>query len=277
LRHTKTLLIGAGTLAAGALAYANRVEPALIAVQEVHVALEGLDPAFDGYQIAQISDIHMNGSMTRARLQRVIDLINQQSPDLVVVTGDFATHKRTLDVDDLIAPLSALAAKDGKIAILGNHDYRTARAAIRHVIRASGLIPLNNAVHTLWRGAAALHIGGVESVSRHRARLDLVLNALPPSGAAILLAHEPDFAEVAAATKRFGLQLSGHSHGGQIRLPVLTQWALPSFSQRYVMGMYRVGKMLLYVNRGLGTVGAPLRFNCPPEITLFRLTAGTSN
>lgn len=268
-----TLLFGAGALAAGALTYANRVEPDRIGVRVVNVALDGLDPAFDGYRIAQISDIHMNGSMHRARLERAVAMLQEHTPDLIAVTGDFATHKRTLDVDDLIVPLSALNAPDGKLAVLGNHDYRAARAAIRHAIRASGLQPLNNAVYTVRRDSAALHIGGVESVSRHRARLDLVLNALPPSGTAILLAHEPDFAEVAAATKRFALQLSGHSHGGQIRIPVLTRFALPSFSHRYVMGMYRVGKMLLYVNRGLGTVGAPFRFNCPPEITIFRLTA----
>lgn len=274
MKRNTSWVIGAGALALGALTYANQIEPNLIAVQEINVALRGLDPAFEGYRIAQISDIHMNGSMSRARLTRVVDLINQRTPDLVVVTGDFTTHQRTLDVEDLIAPLSAITARDGKIAILGNHDYRAARAAVRHALRASGLMLLKNAVHTLRRDAAALHIAGVESVTRHKARLDLVLDALPPTGAAILLAHEPDFAEVTAATKRFSLQLSGHSHGGQIRLPWLTQFALPAFAQRYVAGMYRVGGMLLYVNRGLGTVGAPLRFNCPPEITIFRLSAG---
>jgi len=257
----------------GALTYANRVETRRFDVNEIKIPLDQLDPAFNGYKIIQISDIHMGGSMTRARLAHVVEIINAHEPDVVVVTGDFATHRRSFNVDDLIVPLSQINAKDGKFATLGNHDYRLNRASVRHVIRASGLIPLNNTVHTIRRGDACLHLAGVESVIRHRARLDLVLKVLPDDGTAILLAHEPDFAEVAAATKRFSVQLSGHSHGGQIRVPLITRFALPAFSQRYVMGAYRVGKMMLYVNRGLGTVGAPFRFNCPPEISVFTLSA----
>lgn len=272
MKFIQSLLLGGVGAVAGALTYAHRIEPRRLTLSEIHVALNGLDPAFEGYTIAQISDIHMNGSMTRERLFRAVNLINQHAPDLVVVTGDFATYRRALVVEDLIAPLSQLEGKDGKLAILGNHDYRGARTAVRRVIRLSGLTLLNNAVHTLRRGESVLHVAGVESLIRHRARLDLVLKALPDDGAAILLAHEPDFAEVAAATKRFALQLSGHSHGGQVRLPLITAFVLPTFARRYTLGMYRVGKMWLYVNRGLGTVGLPLRFNCPPEITLIRLS-----
>src|SRR3712207_4890513 len=106
-----------------------------------------------------------------------------------------------------------------------------------------------------------------------RSRLDLVLRDLPASGAAILLAHEPDFADVAAATGRFDLQLSGHSHGGQVRVPVLGRAVLTPFSQRYTRGLHRVGGMLVYTNRGLGTVHARLRFGCRPEITAISLRA----
>jgi predicted MPP superfamily phosphohydrolase len=140
-------------------------------------------------------------------------------------------------------------------------------------MNASGFIHLSNRVHTLERGATRLHVAGVDSVLRRRARLDQVLAALPDDGAAILLAHEPDFAYISAATGRFGLQLSGHSHGGQIRVPVLTRYVLPHYSQRYVHGAYYAGNMLLYVNRGVGTVGLPLRFNSRPEITRFTLVA----
>lgn len=270
LRHGVLFTAAAIT---GALTYANHVETRRFDVNKIKIPLDQLDPAFNGYKIIQISDIHMNGSMTRARLFDVVDIINAHEPDAVVVTGDFATHRISLNVDDLIAPLSQISAKDGKFATLGNHDYHGNRARVRHAIRTSGLIPLNNAVHTIRRGEASLHIAGVESVCEHRARLDLVLKLLPDEGAAILLAHEPDYAEVAAAPKRFALQLSGHSHGGQIRIPILTKFVLPAFSHRYVMGGYRVGKMLLYVNRGLGTGSLPLRFNCPPEISIFTLVA----
>ena len=273
LKLGRHLLLGAAGLAAGALTYAHRIETNRIDANEITVPLRHLDPAFDGYTIVQISDIHMSGSMTRERLAAAVAVANQYNPDVVAITGDFATRRLSLNVADLIEPLCQLRAIDGKFAVLGNHDYRNSRAAVRLVIRSSQLTPLHNAVHTIRRGAAVLHFAGVESVIQHRARLDRVLNVLPADGTAILLAHEPDFADIAAATDRFALQLSGHSHGGQVRLPFVTNFVLPAFSRRYVMGLYRVGKMQLYVNRGLGTVGIPFRFNCPPEVTILRLSA----
>jgi predicted MPP superfamily phosphohydrolase len=268
-------LIGAAAVSALAgLAYAALIEPNWFDLTDVGVGLSGLTPAFDGYRIVQFSDVHMNGSsMTRERLQTIVALINARQPDLIVFTGDFVTERAHCLEDDLVEPLSALSAPDGKLAIMGNHDYRGHDDMIRRVMSASGFVHLNNRVHTLVRGATRLHIAGVDSVLRRRARLDQALAQLPEDGAAILLAHEPDFAYISSATGRFGLQLSGHSHGGQIRVPVLTRYVLPHYSQRYVRGAYMVGNMLLYVNRGVGTVGLPLRFNSRPEITLFTLFA----
>lgn len=118
-----------------------------------------------------------------------------------------------------------------------------------------------------------LHFAGVDDVMEGRSRLDLVLQELPEDGTAILLAHEPDFADVSAATGRFDLQLSGHSHGGQVRLPLLGAPYLPPFSQRYASGLYEVGDMWQYTNRGIGFVDARLRFLCRPEITVLTFEA----
>lgn len=235
------------------------------------LVLGRLDPAFDGYRIVQLSDIHMDGVMTRERLAEVVALVNAQSPDLVVITGDFVSNRIGFLADDLIVPLRDLNAPDGRLAITGNHDQREHRAVVRRVIAESGLTNLNNAVVTVRRNESALHFGGVDSMYRHRARLDLVLNQLPDDGAAVLLAHEPDFADISAATGRFDLQLSGHSHGGQVRLPWLMRFGLPKYGERYVMGLHLVVGMLLYVNRGLGTTSLPIRFNCRPEITVITL------
>lgn len=276
MKLPKLWLPAVGAAAGGTLAslfYALRVEPAWFDVVNLTLTPSNIPPAFDGYRIAHFSDIHMGDGMTRERLLDVVEIINAAKPDLIVFTGDFVTYRAPFDLDDLIVPLRALNAPDGKIAVMGNHDYRAYRKLIRRVIDDSGFIHLDNRVHTIRRGDSCLHIAGVESLLRRRARLDLVLKQLPRDGAAILLAHEPDFANVAAATRRFALQLSGHSHGGQIRVPVLTRFALPSFGQRYVKGLYRSGRMLLYVNRGLGMVGLPMRFNCRPEITLITLAA----
>ncbi len=104
-------------------------------------------------------------------------------------------------------------------------------------------------------------------------RLDKVLEALPEEGAAILLAHEPDFADESAATGRFDLQLSGHSHGGQVAIPFLGPLRLPLMGRKYPLGLYKVGRMTLYTNRGIGTVGLPVRFFARPEITVLTLTS----
>lgn len=235
----------------------------------------GLSPAFEDYRIVQFSDLHFDGRMvTRARLEQLVACINEQQPDLIVFTGDFVTHRKDFREDDLIAPLRDLQARDGKIAVAGNHDRtRTTEAAFERIIDAGGFLNLNNDVTTIRRGDETLHIAGVDSLHRHRARLDLVLPKLPDTGAAILLAHEPDFADVSAGTRRFALQLSGHTHGGQIRIPTLTHLLVAGYGGRRLSGTMLVDRMLLYVNRGIGTVGTALRFNCPPELTVITLKA----
>lgn len=268
-------LIGGGLVTGAAgLAYAYFVEPEWIEVRRLDLTLPHLHPAFEGYRLAQFSDIHMDSKgMSPERLMRVVEMINRESPDLIAFTGDFVTRRIVCDVSHLIPPLSALRAPDGVVAVMGNHEFPTSRPLVQQVIRESGLIALNNRVLTLTRGDGQLHIAGVDSLMRRRARLDRVLRRLPRTGAAVLLAHEPDMADLSAATRRFDLQLSGHSHGGQIRVPFLTQFALPTFGQRYPDGLRQVKEMMLYVNRGIGMTSLPLRFNCRPEITIFTLHA----
>jgi predicted MPP superfamily phosphohydrolase len=132
------------------------------------------------------------------------------------------------------------------------------------------VIELCNTALTLRRDGAALHLCGVDDVQEGKVDLDLVLRRLPEEGAAVLLAHEPDFANESAVAERFDLQLSGHSHGGQVGLPLLRSLFLPKLSRRYPSGLYRVGEMWLYTNRGLGA-HPRFRFNCRPEITVFTL------
>lgn len=231
-----------------------------------------LAPAFDGFRIAHFSDLHFDGVMiTRARLEQLVATINAEQPDLIAFTGDFVTHRTPFREDDLIAPLRELQAREGKFAVTGNHDRTNRSELIDQVVDASGMTNLNNDVYTIRRGDDVLHIAGVDSLSRHRARLDLVLQKLPETGAAVLLAHEPDFADVSASARRFALQLSGHTHGGQIRIPWLTRLLLGGYNRRPLSGAMLVGRMILYVNRGIGTVGTSLRFNCPPELSLITL------
>ncbi len=267
-------LAGATMLGGGLLAYAASVEPKWVDIKKIRLSLSRLPEQFNGYRIVQISDIHAGKWMHTPFLEKVVRLVNEQTPDLIAVTGDFVTYTYKEAPLDIVPSMSKLRAKDGVVAVLGNHDYwgNHGPELIRHVIRDSSMIDLNNHHHTLVRDGVPLHIAGVDSAREKMSRLDLVLEKLPKEGAAILLAHEPDFADESAPTGRFDLQISGHSHGGQVVIPFVGPPHLPPLGRKYHTGTYQVGSMIQYTNRGLGVVGLPLRFWCRPEITVFTLT-----
>jgi uncharacterized protein len=252
-----------------AIYYVHDLEPRWIEVRSVSLSLPHLAPEFSGYRIVQLSDIHADRGMTAQRIQSIVDRVNQMHPDLVVLTGDFVTRNPQQFAPNL-AVLKSLTPMDKTLAILGNHDAWTDPDLIQKTLETAGVDVLSNQVVTLNRSAAQLHIGGVDDVWAQRDRLNEVLSALPANGAAILLAHEPDFADTSAATGRFDLQLSGHSHGGQIHIPLMKR-VLPPLAYKYPLGQYQVGSMIQYTNRGLGSSGIPIRFNCRPEITIFTL------
>jgi predicted MPP superfamily phosphohydrolase len=237
------------------------------------LVLPRLAPEFNNYRIVQISDFHIGTWINRSRLLEAVEQVNRQNADLVVITGDFVTFTPEQYAADLVEALKRIRSKDGSLAILGNHDHWANPGLVRKVIHAAGVIELNNTVHSLRRGDACLHIAGIDDFMDHHDRLDLVLAQLPPDGAAILLAHEPDFADRAAATGRFDLQLSGHTHGGQICLPRIGPPFLPRYGRKYVSGLYQVQQMYQYTNRGLGTAELEVRVNCPAEISVFTLAA----
>jgi hypothetical protein len=272
LTHAVRIALGAAAVGIGGLVYGRAIEPGWVQVTRLRLALPRLDAAFRGYRLAQISDIHMDRWMTLDRLAGIVQLVNAQRPDLIALTGDYVTHGyRRRFHQDLATGLGALRAPDGIVAVLGNHDHWSRARAARAALRDAGVIELSNRAHPVRRGGAVLHIGGVDDYWTEHARLDEVLAGLPAEGAAILLAHEPDFADVSAASGRFDLQISGHSHGGQVRLPLLGAPVLPPFGQKYPMGLYRVGRMWLYTNRGVGMLRPRVRLNCPPEITVYTL------
>jgi uncharacterized protein len=237
------------------------------------ITLPRLESEFHGYRIVQLSDFHIGTWLNRARLEEAIDLVNCQSPDLVAITGDFVMLEPELYANDLKTLLSTLRPKDGTVAILGNHDHWTNPRLIRQVLRYAGILDLSNTFYSLNRGKAQLHIAGIDDYMEGLDRLDLVLEKLPATGSAILLAHEPDFADISAKSGRFDLQLSGHTHGGQVRIPYFKPPVLPRLGRKYPVGLYKVYDMFQYTNRGLGTSSFQVRLNCRPEITVFTLHA----
>jgi hypothetical protein len=221
--------------------------------------------------MVQISDIHLGQWITPERLDGVVNLVNEQEPDLVAITGDSVSYVLDGLADDLGSSLAKLKPKDATVAVLGNHDHWMGAENIRSIYRLSNVVDLSNDVLILRRDDAVLNIAGVDDVLENQQRLDLVLEKLSPGGLAVLLAHEPDFAEISAKTGRFCLQLSGHSHGGQLVLPKIGTPIRGFMFGKYPLGRYQVGDMVQYTNRGLGTNLIWSRINCPPEITVITL------
>jgi hypothetical protein len=208
-------------------------------------------------------------------------VVNGLRPDLVVLTGDFVTvqdfgwnHDRgSADVIDPCANLLAqLSSPLGSLAVLGNHDVLSDHERIVRALETRGIAVLRNRSVAFARAGVRLWFAGTDDVLEGHANLQLTLEGIPPEEPVILLAHEPDFA-VHAARFPVDLQLSGHSHGGQIRLPLLGAPVLPPLARRYPWGLHRIGGLTLYTNVGIGTIALPVRFLCPPEITLITLRA----
>lgn len=266
---------------AGTWAYSFFVEPHWLRVVRLSLTLPRLDPAFDGYRILQLSDLHVDDiTLSRGRLHKLAAQLNPLAPDLVVITGDIVTHLGRRYGRQAAEGLAPFRATDGKIAVLGNHDHWTAPDHIAAMLEKNGVRVLRNAVHTLCRGDATLHIAGIDDAYERADDLPAVLGQLSATGAAVLLAHEPDFADTAAATGRFDLQLSGHSHGGQVCLPGGKPLWLPGMGRKYPVGLYQVQAgaepMWLFTSRGTGSLTPNVRLNCRPEVTLMTLRAAAA-
>lgn len=252
--------------------YAKKIEPNWIEVVPVELAIPHLDQAFDEFKIVQISDIHATELMPAERLAKIIKLVNQQQPDAIAITGDFITKRGNFYAERLALKLNQLQSKSGIVAILGNHDHwQKEIARLKQVIADSNITLLDNQVYLVERGSKQLAFAGLDDPYWGEPNLPQIIAQLPDNVPAILLVHEPDYIETSAATHKFALQLSGHSHGGQIKIPFFRPLILPYGGQKYFAGLDQVEDTITYTNRGLGMTGLPLRFASRPEITVFTL------
>ncbi len=263
-------LVGTAALSAatlGGAAYAALVEPGWLALERQDVALPGLPAALDGLRLTFFSDLHRGPYVTQEEIGQAVDLALHAEADYVLLGGDFVSESADF-VASCAAELGRLAAQRTVYACLGNHDHWTDAQIVSRALSQAGVRVLRNEAVELADG---LWVAAVDDVWEQHNDLDAALAAVPPGATVLLLAHEPDYADTVAADGRVALQLSGHSHGGQVRLPLLGPPILPYLAQRYSAGLYRVGEMQLYVSRGVG-VGPPrVRFNCRPEITSLSL------
>jgi predicted MPP superfamily phosphohydrolase len=247
-----------------------------IEISRLTVRLPFLNPVFDGYRIVQMSDLHYGSWLNRERLESVISLVNHQSPDLIAITGDLISSVNANLIHELINPLSNLHAYDGVLAIRGNHDCWVKTELFHESMKKSYICELNNKIFTITRRGSTLYIVGIDDAYYHLDRLQDILPSLPSRSAIVLLSHEPDLADLSSSTGRFGLQLSGHTHGGQIVIPGIGAPWLPRLGRKYPSGLYQVNGMTLYTNRGVGTSSLYFRYHCPPEITEITLRASIS-
>lgn len=247
-------------------------------VVNVDIELNNLNLAFNNYKIINLTDIHIGQWLNPEYLEGVVEYVNTLKPDMITLTGDYVSYILEGYEEDLKKSFKKLKAKDGKLAVLGNHDHWLGASEIRNILKKADVKDLSNDVYTLKKSEKndnhekLLNIAGVDSYTVGADNLDSVLKKLPNQGAAILLAHEPDFAKISSESERFGLQISGHSHGGQFIIPGtnIAPFRGPK-STRYPVGKYKVKNMIQYTSRGLGTNTFWMRINCKPEITLFHL------
>jgi uncharacterized protein len=275
----RRFLIGASAAAAGLAFYSGTHGRHEYVITRHKLPIADLPDAFLGYRIVQMSDIHLEEYTEPSFLLRMVDEVNRLAPDLVLITGDFVSRGPLGDKTAYRAAgtgaeiLSQLTASQ-RFAVLGNHDVAVGANHVIAPLEAHGTPVLVDSFVAIQRGGDRLWIAGTDDAGTRNPDLSL---AVPPYPGApvILMCHEPDFVDTVIQHPRFPListMLSGHTHGGQVRLPVLGPLILPPMGKKYVEGFFPFGHMNLYVNRGIGTVGLPFRLNCPAELTHFTLT-----
>jgi uncharacterized protein len=251
------------------------IEPNWLAVERVTVSIRGLPAEFEGYTIVQLSDLHMSpAEITIQRVRKAVDSTNQLHPDLILLTGDFVTADQKAKAETVAQELGRLQALDGVYAVLGNHDWWQGKSLVVNALTQAQIPNLDNKHILLQRGDSRLYLAGVDDTWEGHENLPLALEGIPPGEVILLMAHEPDLADQVALDGRVSLQLSGHTHGGQVRIPGLPALATPRLGRKYTDGLYALGDMQLYVTRGVGVIFPPVRLFCRPEITFITLVEG---
>jgi uncharacterized protein len=276
-RHFLQWLAGVALGGSTLYGYSRVLEPQWVEVTHVSLPIPHLPEHLIGKTIAQLSDIHLSEYTGPEQLQQAITLVNQLAPDWLFLTGDYVGDQAAA-AQGLIEPLRQVAMPT--FAVYGNHDYWSNLSIVTDALRETPVQILHNGSIQL---ATELWVAGVDDLWSGAPDLSRALRDVPAGGTTLLLAHEPDFFDQVVATQApVAVQFSGHSHGGQVRLPLVVPGAdgqytyapiLPKYGRRYPIGLRQINQRQVYTNRGLGVWPVPFRFNCRPEITLFSLTS----
>ena len=271
----------AGLVGAGLSIEGFGFEPRHPVAKKIEIHLARLPEAFEGFRIAQITDIHFGPYMDQELLGRGIALAQEFQPDVVTLTGDFVSHplgrRNGLAGARHAEPCADVFARwkgVPMLAVLGNHDHWNDANIVAGALGERGIRVLRNGSQAMEREGKRLWIAGIDDLLDGAPDLGKTLAGIPENEATVLMAHEPDFADYAA---RFpvDLQLSGHSHGGQVRIPGIGPLILPPLAHKYYTGLNRVGRLQVYTSWGIGVINPPVRLNCPPEVSLITLRKET--
>ena len=250
----------------------KKFNPKNIDLVEVDIEINNLGQNFRNFKILNLTDIHIGQWINPEYLDDLVDYVNTLNIDLITLTGDYFSYVIDGYEECLTNSLKKLNARYGKFGVLGNHDHWMDADKIRDIFKKADIIDLSNDVCTIEKDGDFLNICGVDSCTVCADDLDKVIAKMPKNIPSILLVHEPDFAEESSQTNLFDLQISGHSHGGQLIIPKFetTPFRGPN-SSKYPVGLYKVRNMMQYTSKGLGTNSFRIRINCKPEITIITL------
>jgi uncharacterized protein len=252
--------------------YASQIEPHRLVVERRTVRLPQLRSALDGFQLALMSDHHLFPFTPRELLDSAVERVNSLHLDLILLGGDYV-YTDVESIRELAPILGRLNARYGVFAVPGNYDSLLGLDLIRGQLVAQSIeVLVNRGVH-IGPSAGRLFLGGLDSVWRGVPDPIQAFAGCRKTDTALALVHEPDYFPTMVELTPVQLQLSGHSHGGQVRIPALGPLILPPWGRVYHTGLYQLKGRFIYTSRGLGMVELPLRFDCPPELTVITLEA----
>lgn len=251
-------------------AYARLVEPYNYWVSETDIFIRDLPERFEGCRITQLTDIHHSRILGLDEVRRVVHLAQQTKPDIFVLTGDYTTSYRRF-IEPCAEALALLSAPEGVWAVLGNHDHYTDPELTARALERRRIAVLNNAHTTLRRGPDSIQLSGIDDWTWNAVDWKRAFSGLRTSTPTILLSHQPSVLDL-DETANVSLILSGHTHGGQVKLPLLgAPVRFATKDLKYARGLFRRGDTQLYVSSGTGVIGLPLRLGVRPEIAVLRL------
>ena len=266
--------------------YANTASSE-IRLEKVDIQINNLPPAFRGLKIGQLSDLHSSEIMPAETLRIAADMLMAEKPDVIILTGDFIGNSIRITADEvhdfepeyvdvLVKSFSGLQAPLGLYAVPGNHDFWSGPEALEYLVKEMegklGVQWLRNRNVVFEREGDQLLLAGVDDYWEKTCSLEKALHEAPEGAPRILLSHNPDINEIVLDRHALDLIISGHTHGGQIKFPVIGPPFKPGIThQKYLQGLVRDGTRQTYITRGVGHLIVPLRFNCPPEVTLLKL------